>query len=391
MRGRISGKLMVPIRSILSGRPGLAILIIVVAIAANYLLFATRSELAPVENPERVWPVSVVSALHQDVQPEIQLFGEVVAGRHSELRPLVEGVVVAVGENLHDGGVVKQGELLVQIDPFDYETQLEDERWLLQEAEARLGMLKRELERSKKMRADNNVSEQMLDTAEVDVVAQESAVGQQRVAVRRAERDLAQTRLTAPYDGVLSGVTSNVGTPLRPADKLVELIDTSRLEVRMSLSKAQYGRLLESGEMLEDRPVKVFWNIGAKDLIYDAVIKRVGAEIKSTTGGVDAYAVVDSNGKQITLRPGAFVSVSFADKAYKNVLQAPDSALYGLDAVYVVQDGRLEERKIRVQGYTGTNILFSSVGGPGINDGDLIVTTQVREAGIGAKVEVREQ
>ena len=208
-------------------------MIIVVAIAANYLLFATRSELAPVENPERVWPVSVVSALHQDVQPEIQLFGEVVAGRHSELRPLVEGVVVAVGENLHDGGVVKQGELLVQIDPFDYETKLEDERWLLQEAEARLAMLKRELERSKKMRADNNVSEQMLDTAEVDVVEQESAVGQQRVAVRRAERDLAQTRLTAPYDGVLSGVTSNVGTPLRPADKLVELIDTSRLEVRM--------------------------------------------------------------------------------------------------------------------------------------------------------------
>jgi len=391
MSGRFSGKLMAPIRSIVSGRPGLAISILVVAIAANYLLFATRSELAPIENPERVWPISVVSALHQDVQPEIQLFGEVVAGRHSELRPLVEGVVVAVGENLHDGGVVKQGDLLVQIDPFDYETKLEDERWLLQEAEARLAMLKRELERSKKMRADNNVSEQMLDSAEVDVVEQESAVGQQRVAVRRAERDLAQTRLTAPYDGVLSGVTSNVGTPLRPADKLVELIDTSRLEVRMSLSKAQYGRLLESGETIEDRPVQVSWNIGAENLKFDAVIKRVGAEIKSTTGGVDAYAVVDSQGEQITLRPGAFVSVTFADKPYKDVLEAPDSALYGLDTVYVVQDGRLESRRIRIQGYTGTNMLFSSAGEPGINDGDLIVTTQVREAGVGAKVEIREQ
>ncbi len=391
MRGRIPEKLTASIRSITSRRPGLAVLIVVVTIAANYLLFATRSELKPIENPERVWPVNVMPAQYKNVQPGIHLFGEVVAGRHSELRPLVEGIVVAVGENLHDGGVVKQGELLVQIDPFDYETNLEDERWLLMQAEARLAMLRRELERIRKMRADRNASEQMLDNAELDVVEQESAVGQQRVAVRRAERDLAETTLTAPYDGVLSGVTSNIGTPLRPADKLVDLIDTSRLEVRMSLSKAQYGRLLEGGEALEGRPVQVAWKIGAQILNFDAVIKRVGAEIKSTTGGVDVYAVVDSNGEQISLRPGAFVSVTLADKLFTNVLEAPDSALYGENTVYIVEDRRLQARRIRIQGYSGTNILFSSAGEPGIDDGDLIVTTQLREAGVGAKVEVRER
>jgi RND family efflux transporter MFP subunit len=391
MRGRIPEKLTTSIRSITSRRPGLAVLIVVVTIAANYLLFATRSELKPIENPERVWPVNVIPAQYKNVQPGIHLFGEVVAGRHSELRPLVEGIVVAVGENLHDGGVVKQGELLVQIDPFDYETNLEDERWLLQQAEARLAMLRRELERIRKMRADSNASEQMLDNAELDVVEQESAVGQQRVALRRAERDLAETTLTAPYDGVLSGVTSNLGTPLRPADKLVDLIDTSRLEVRMSLSKAQYGRLLEGGETLEGRLVQVGWKIGARILNFDAMIKRVGAEIKSTTGGVDVYAVVDSNGEQISLRPGAFVSVTLADKLFTNVLETPDSALYGENTVYIVEDRRLQARRIRIQGYSGTNILFSSAGEPGIDDGDLIVTTQLREAGVGAKVEVRER
>jgi len=83
--------------------------------------------------------------------------------------------------------------------------------------------------------------------------------------------------------------------------------------------------------------------------------------------------------------------VAFADKSYKDVLTAPDSALYGLDTVYVVQDGRLEERRIRIQGYSGTNMLFSSADDPGIKDGDLIVTTQVREAGVGAKVEIPGQ
>jgi len=369
----------------------LAIIIVAVTVAANYMLFATESELEAVESPERFWTVSVIPALHKDLQPEISLFGEVIAGRRSELRPLVEGVVVAVGPNLHDGGAVKKGELLIQIDPFDYENKLEDERFLLQEAEARLVMLKRELGRIRNMRKDNNVSEQMLDNAELDVVEQESMVGQRRVAVRRAERDLSDTTLTAPYDGVLNGVTSNIGTPLRPADKLVDLIDTSQLEVRISLSKAQYGRLLESGETIKDRPVSVSWNIGDETLVFNAVIRRVGSEIQSTSGGIDAYAVVGTNGNQIALRPGAFVSVTLPDKPYKNILEAPDSALYGDDTVYIVEDSRLAARKIYVEGYSGTNMLFRSVGEPGISDGGLIVTNQLREAGVGAKVEIDSQ
>jgi RND family efflux transporter MFP subunit len=390
MSGPIADKLPAPLRSVL-GRPGLAIIIVVVTLTANYLLFATESQLEAIERPERSWTVSVVKALHEDLQPEIHLFGEVIAGRRSELRPLVEGVIVAVGPNLRDGGVVKKGELLIQVDPFEYENKLEDERWLLKEAETRQLMLERELVRVRKMRKDNNVSEQMMDTAELDVVEQESVVGQQRVAVRRAEKDLKDARLTAPFDGVLGGVTFNVGTPVRPADKLVDLVDTSQLEVRVSLSKAQYGRLLESGESVKDRPVKVLWKIGNEVLNFDAVIKRVGAEIKSTTGGVDVYAVVDSGGDQTGLRPGAFVSVTFPDKRYKNVLHAPDSALYDEDTIYIVENSRLQSRRIRVEGYAETSMLFRSDGAPAIKDGDLIVTTQLREAGVGAKVEIDSQ
>jgi RND family efflux transporter MFP subunit len=390
MSSGILQNMMASIRTMGVARPGLAIFVGVVAISANYFLFATESELTVIENPERFWPVSVVPALHQDLQPEIHLFGEVIAGRRSELRPLVEGLVIAVGQNLHDGGVVEKGDLLVQIDPFEYENKLEDERLLLEEAEARLQMRKRELVRVREMRANSNVSEQNLDNAEFDVIQQESMLGQRRVAVRRAERDLRDTRLTAPYAGVLSGVTSNIGTPLRPSDKLVDLIDTSQLEVRISLSKAQYGRLLESGETIKGRPVRVSWKIGDEALGFDAVIQRVGSEIQSTSGGIDAYAVIETDGKQISLRPGAFVSVTLPDKRYKNILAAPDSALYGEDMVYIVSDSRLEARKIQLAGHSGTNILFRSVGEPGINDGDPIVITQLREAGVGAKVEVRD-
>jgi RND family efflux transporter MFP subunit len=369
----------------------LPFLILGVTVAVVFILIATRPRLVPVEQPERVWAVNAVTAHYDLVQPQLNLFGEVVAGRRSELRPLVSGLIIEIGANFRDGGIVKQGELLVQIDPFDYETALAEQRSILKEARARLAMLGRDLKRAKELFEDKTVAEQFLENAELEVIQQEAIVEQREINLSQAQRDLTETRLLAPYDGVLNNVSANLGNQVSGFgnDKVADLIDTSRLEVRFSLSNSPYGRLLESGESVIGRPVRVWWRVGGRSLDYDARIERVGAEIISTTGGVEVFAVIEDHGKQTNLRPGAFVEVNLADKEYKNVLQAPESAIYGEDIVYVINDGRLAERRIQVLGYNGTDVLFRSAGDPLIVDGELIVTTELREAGAGAKVEVR--
>jgi len=135
--------------------------------------------------------------------------------------------------------------------------------------------------------------------------------------------------------------------------------------------------------------VDIIWEVGDKTLNYHARIERVGAEIASTTGGVDVYAAIDSEARQTSLRPGAFVGAQLADKPYEDVLVAPDSALYGEDIVYLAREERLVERRIDIRGYDGNSLLFRSSDEPFIKNGDLIVTTQLREGGSGAKVEVR--
>ena len=369
----------------------LPFLILGVTVVVVFILIATRPRLAPVEQPERVWAVNAVTAHYDLVQPQLNLFGEVVAGRRSELRPLVSGLIIEIGANFRDGGIVKQGELLVQIDPFDYETALAEQRSILKEARARLAMLERDLERAKELFEDKTVAEQFLENAELEVIQQEAIVEQREINLSQAQRDLTETRLLAPYDGVLNNVSANLGSQVSGFgnDKVADLIDTSRLEVRFSLSNSPYGRLLESGESVIGRPVRVWWRVGGRSLDYDARIERVGAEIVSTTGGVEVFAVIEDHGKQTNLRPGAFVEVNLADKEYKDVLQAPESAIYGEDIVYVINDGRLAERRIQVLGYNGTDVLFRSAGDPPITEGESIVTTVLREAGVGAKVEVR--
>jgi RND family efflux transporter MFP subunit len=369
----------------------LPLIIMSVTAGIIYVLVATRPQLVPTEAPERVWPVDVVEARIGTVTPELGLFGEVVAGRRTELMPLVSGVMVEIGENFREGGQVEKGELLLQIDPFTYEIDLAEQRSILKEGQIKLKMLVRDLERAKELFAAKNVSEQFLETAELDVMQQEAIIEQREIAVKRAKRDLSDTRLVAPFDGVVNKVNAALGKQFSGfgADNVGELIDTSRVEVKFSLTNSQYGRLLEGGNPIVGLPVRVLWTVGQGTLEYDAVIERIGAEIQSTTGGVDAFAVIETGGQQTELRPGAFVSVRLADKVYEDTVRVPDTALYGEDTVFVVKDGRLEERKIQVVGYNGTSVLFRVDERSPIFDGDQIVVTQVREGGAGSKVSVK--
>ncbi|MGI9309569.1 MAG: efflux RND transporter periplasmic adaptor subunit [Gammaproteobacteria bacterium] len=383
--------ILAPFRLIAATRGALPILLILGTAGIIFLLMATRPELAPVEIQERVWPVDTVTATYSDIQPNMKLFGEVVAGRRTELLALVGGRIVEVGENFHEGGRVRKGDLLVQIDRFEYRNVLAEQRSLLKEAEVRLKVLNRDLERARELFNEKNVSEQFLDNAELDVLQQEAVVEQRRIAVDRARRDLNDSRLTAPFDGVLFEVNANLGKQIGEfgTDKIADLIDTGKLEVRFSMSNAQYGRLIESGEPLQGRPVDVSWRVGAQDLKFSARLQRVGAEIDSTTGGVDIFAVIESEAAETMLRPGAFVWVELPDKVFKNVLRAPESAVYGDDLVFLIGDNRLVERRIAIHGYDGSDVLFSSADERSIENGDQIVITQLREAGAGVKVEVR--
>jgi len=363
------------------------LLIVLVTAVVIVLMIITRPRTVSVDLPERVWPVDVVVLSKADYQPTLELFGQVVAGRRSELRSRVPGPIVEVGRNFREGAAVAEGELLVQIDPFKYRNDVAEQRALQTEARADLDIKRRDLDRIRELFDEKNVSEQNLDDALLAVEQRQSMLEQRRIGLLRAERALRDARLTAPYAGVLSGVSAELGKQLSQNDQVAEIIDTSRLEVRFSLSKSQLGRLLEANDDIAGRPVEISWQVGKQTLIYKAVVERISAEIDSSTGGVGLYAVITQEAETL-LRPGAFVWANVPDKNYQNVFKAPESSLYGSDQVYVVVNDRLERRSIEVKGYAGDNILFVPAGNPAIADGDKVVSTQIREGGAGIKVEI---
>ena len=339
-----------------------------------FYLSATKPEPELLVMEEKVWPVSALIIKYADVQPQLKLFGEILSSRRSELRAFVGGQVTQVSDNFKEGAVVKEGELLLTIDDFEYRNDVVEE-------EAKNEILKRDFERADELFNQGNISEQFRDNALLEKT-------QQEIVLAEAEKDLRDTRLYAPYDGVINDISASLGKQVSTFnDKVAEIIDIKNLEVRFSLSKAQYGRLVEDDLSVIGRPVSIQWTAGKKTIPFRAIISRIGAEITSNTGGVDVFADLLLGDNQISLiRPGAFVRLSVPDKTYKAVIVVPDTSVYEDSYVFVIKESRLEKRYIEILGYDGSNVLIVAKESSELKDGDQVIINQLREAGVGVKV-----
>ena len=402
------------------------IVIIAAAVAGAGYLKATRPVVESTLPEERAWPVSVVSAARVDVQPELRLFGEIVAGRDVELRPLVAGTVIDVGARFVDGGVVRAGELLVAIDPFDYHADVDEFEARIAEANAKLAEIgatitaanqmiehdraqlelsRRDVARREKLAGTSAGSKKALDDSRMALSQQEqrvlarlelldryaaqaeeqqAVIARWQVALRRARRDLEETRLTAPFDGFLVDADTAIGKRVDVGDRVARLIDAGRLEAKFHLSDREFARLLAAGGY-ERRPAHVVWRVGGESFEFVAVIDRLGSEIDATTGGVELYARLDGVGAETVLRPGAFVEVRVPDRVYADVVRLPERALHRDDTVYAVVGERLEPRKVEVVARAGEEVFVRGDLAPD----DRVVTARFPEIGPGVRVEVR--
>ena len=406
----------------------LALAVLGAGFFAYQALLANKDTVVQRPPREQVFAVRTVPIAYSTHVPTLKLYGESVAGRQVELRVLAPGEVVRVGENLRDGGLVKRGEMLLEIDKFAYQGALVEARANLREAEARLAesaarvkleqdglaradeqlvLARRDLDRAVELAKGGALSEKTVDDRKLVVSQREQAVeqhrntlaveearaDQQRAGIARlewrvseAERHLSNTTLTAPFDAYVRGVSAEVGRVMNANDVAATLIGADEIEVSLSLTDNQYGRIVADASTAIGRPVEVVWDLGAVSTRYKGRIARVAAEIKPESGGVAVFARIDAGSGAPALRPGAFVEVLVPDRAYPDAVRLPETALYGADTVYAVADnGRLARRAVELLGHDGGDVFVTG----GLKPGERVVVSRINEIGEGLKVEER--
>ena len=415
----------------------LPLLIVVAGIGVFSLLRATAPAVTPEPSREKVWPVQTNKLHIADIRPKIREFGTVIAGNQADLRPLVSGRIIRVGLKYFEGAIIKTGETLVIIDPFDYQIEVADRRGALTEvltkisetkaeiksearllsiSEAQLNLRKRDFDRRRKLVKQGSTSRKSLDDAEIafNETSQAVASRQQtilrlknrldqyqasasraRSALKLAKRNLSETKLVAPFNGFLANADASVGQRVSTGDRLARLIEVDRMEARFRLTERDFGGLLhstnkvpqgntKSSELIGKR-IRVRWRVGDRHLKFNAIIERLGAEIDATSGGVDVYARLQDIHLDTPLRPGAFVEVIVPDRLYHQVAKVPDTAIVNERMVYLVENGRLVERTVDVVGREDEWVIVRG----DLPEGKHIITRPFPEMAAGLRVEPR--
>ncbi len=402
--------------------------ILMLVILAGGLFAMQQIIAAKPETPRRpafptVYTVDMVRAEPGAFQPQFTVYGEMLAARTVDLRSLVGGEVTSVSPNLRPGAFVEKGEPLVEIDRFDYEGALREAKATLAENEARLiesrstitleesrlsaareqlALSDVDLQRITDLRAKGAATEKALEDRKMVISQRQAAVDQSTIAVatqkarlaqqesvierlrwkvEQAERNLANTVLTAPFSGVVRSATVEAGRMVSGNDVAVSLYEKGNLEVRFTLSDERYARISSDGETLIGRPLEIVWAAGGVERTVTGKVVRLGADITANRGGVEVYASVGDDAVA-GLRPGAFVEVRVPDRRFENHFRLPETSVYDGNTVYAVIDGRLQARPVTVSAYENGHVLVSG----GIAPGEEILVTRISEIGEGLRV-----
>lgn len=349
---------------------------------------------------EQAFTVRMIAVEAATIAPVMAVYGMVESRRRLELRAGASGRITYLDPDLHEGGQVEAGQLLLRTDPAqaqsvldnllaaqaEAEAALEDARRAvtigtddLAAARAQVELRQAAMERQRELAdrrlgtsGDREAAELAASSAEQAVLSRqsaladaESAVSLAEIALQRSQIDLSEARrelelteVRASFAGRVTAVTAVEGGLVSQNEQLAQIIDPDALEVQIPLSLQQYTRLVADEAQLVGTPVRVVLDGSAGRITAPAHLDRSAASVAEGAAGRTVYARLD--GPDARLRPGDFVTVEIDEPPLSDAALIPASAVGGDGAVLVVgADNRLTARPVEVLRRQGDDVVIA--------------------------------
>ena len=306
-----------------------------VAVMMN--LLAPGADKSP--EPEAAIAVKTMVVKSADLAVRVESQGVAKARTKTSLVSEVSGAVLRVSDNFVVGGTFQAGDMLMALDPTDYEV-------ALQRAEARLMSVKAamEFERARSVQAAKEWAMTGRPQSEAPLLAlrrpylleAEANLLQAQSEVRQAKIKLEKTVIKAPYAGMVANKLADVGQFVTAGTRVGEAFAIDYIEVRLPLTErdlSMMGSLLSQN--LTDKTVLLSGAVDGINTSWQAAIVRSEGVVSELNRAqylvarlADPYGLkVDQDNKTVPLRVGTFVKASIEGKVLKDVFQIPRSAL----------------------------------------------------------------
>jgi len=337
-------------------------------------------------------PVHTVEVTTRDIMQVVRCVGEVEPALFTDLKAEVSGRI----EKIHilEGDAVKKGDLLLELDRRELETQIQEAQFKIEAAQLRSDKVKLDFESKRDLQKMGFVSEREYADAEIDFRLSENDLEIQRSQLQLLEEKLAKTKIAAPHDGVvldhdltegmvITGVSSfNEGTILMRVAQL------NALQVETEISEVDVDKVHRDMSVTLN-----FDSLPGVQLKGNVTFISPSAKPKgssgSSSGGNNSSAgsskarvfpiTVAFSAENVRVRPGMTAQVQVVVDQATNVLAAALPGVFmeeGDNVVYVKNETGFDRRVVEV-GISDHSVIEIKTG---LKAGDLLATVRPEPA-----------
>ena len=375
------------------------VLLVLGALIVVVLMDVLKSEPIKAEVPDAALAVKTQVLNPTEVTLSVESQGTVRARTRTTLISEVSGTVLEVSDQFIVGGTFKKGDVLMRLDPVDHEVALQRAKAQLISRNALL-----ELEKARAVQAKKEWEMTGRPESEAPILAlrqpylaeAEANILQAQAEVRQAQTKLQRATIRAPYAGMVSVKSVDVGQYVTTGSRLGETFALEFVEVRLPLTAKDLSQMEPRSLQNMNAGVKVVLSgsVNGRSTDWSAVIVRSEGVVNELNRSQYLVARVSDpyglNQPLLTSVPsllvGTFVTAKLPGKILKGVFKVPRSALLQGSRVAVVD----EMQKLQIN---AVEVVFNDEGyyyiSEGLKDGVEVIVSAIGTPIEGIKLEVK--
>lgn len=335
---------------------------------------------------------------------QVRSQGTVMPRTQSTLLPEVSAKVVEVSPSFRAGAFFEKDEVLLKLDPVDYETAVVVAKGSLAQMEALLAEEKAKAEQAlENWKALGRTGEPSpLVLRQPQLARAEADVAASKAQVMKAERDLDRTVVRAPYAGQVLLQSVDVGQLVTPGTQLAKVFAVDYVEIRLPLPEREmrFLKLPEryrgsgSAEVADTDsvPVRLRAALNGKPVIWQGRLVRVEGSLDAETRQIIAIAQVDDPYARRAdgvppLKIGQFVEAEIRGEVLTDVYVIPRVAVRaGNEIILISPENRLRRMSVEPLAADEKGIVISANSPKAPQEGEVLCITPIPFPADGARV-----